>query len=269
MAAVSGAGLGGLREGVGGALMSSNGASGKKKAEKHNDDGGTMSLKKACKSGKLKKKAKKKNKKKGKKKNSSHGGAKAHAKIMPQENDPPEEEQIHTPTLPSEARPVETPVQMPFGTEEPEATATETPEHDWQIDNMIQSTGIPFPDPARAPYPPGYADPDTDIVQQDFDGGWISKGIKAIKSIGKVMRDRSLRFNSLESGYVSVVVDDAIDVGEKIAFRGEYGFRGTRYLPSTIAQISGGELVGNVFSKGSILTAVGASLAANAIDYGF
>jgi hypothetical protein len=64
-------------------------------------------------------------------------------------------------------------------------------------------------------------------------------------------------------------VDDAIDVGEKIAYRSEYGFQGTRYLPTTIAQISGGKLLGNVFSKGSILTAVGASLAANAIDYGF
>jgi hypothetical protein len=94
MAAVSGAGLGELRQGVGGALMNSNGASGKKKkARKHNDDGGTMSLKKAYKSGKLKKKAKskkKKNKKKkGNKKYSSHGGAKAHARVLPQDEDNP------------------------------------------------------------------------------------------------------------------------------------------------------------------------------------
>jgi hypothetical protein len=94
-ALVTGAGLGSLRQGVGGALMGSSGGSGKKKAKNYNDDGGTMSLKKAYKSGKLKKTAKKKNKrknkKKGKKKDSSHGGAKAHAKIMPpgDEDTPP------------------------------------------------------------------------------------------------------------------------------------------------------------------------------------
>jgi hypothetical protein len=144
MAAVSGAGLGELRQGVGGALMGSNGAAGKKKkAKNYNDDGGTMSLKKAYKSGKLKKKAKKKNKKKnkkkGKKKNSSHGGAKAHARVLPQENDPPEQEPTET--------------QVPTGTTEPEQEPSGTPVPEVVSRNLAPSTGVPFPEPVRAPHP--------------------------------------------------------------------------------------------------------------------
>jgi hypothetical protein len=140
---------------VGGALVGAPTGGGKKNTKDYNDDGGTMSVGKAYKSGKLKagrsnKTSKKKRKKANKK--TSRGAAKAHAKIMSQEGEPPEDESTLTPTLPSEARPVETPSPAPTGT--PEPTATEEPSP-WLVFKRLPEGIEPItaPMPERTPTP--------------------------------------------------------------------------------------------------------------------
>jgi hypothetical protein len=73
----------------------------------------------------------------------------------------------------------------------------------------------------------------------------------------------------LDSGYVSVSVDEAIEAGKKIPYRGDYGFFGTRYNPSTIGEITAGEIWSGAKSNLGLGITLAGTLGANVYDYGW
>jgi len=75
-------------------------------------------------------------------------------------------------------------------------------------------------------------------------------------------------FNALESGRLSVSAPSLAE-GTRRAFLDGYGYRGTTYNPSTVANITGSQLVRGTFSRGSLGTALITSVAGNIYDYGW
>jgi len=153
------------------------------------------------------------------------------------------------------------PTPSPTGTPEPEkpsqtATPTLTPAQ--TITPIVTQT--PQAPPGFVPPPP-----------LSFSGKtikWLGKGVKAVQSIGRALTASAIQFVAHESGYVGVRVGDAVTEGSKIAFRGHYGFRGTRYNPSTVARITGRDLIKGARSKWALGISAVTSLAANLYDYG-
>jgi len=86
--------------------------------------------------------------------------------------------------------------------------------------------------------------------------------------VSNALTASAIQFVALESGKVGVRVGPAVAIGSKIAFRTPYGFAGTRYNPSTVARITGRDLLKGARSKWALGISAVTSLAANLYDYG-
>lgn len=108
----------------------------------------------------------------------------------------------------------------------------------------------------------------TSKPKTSFEGKWFTKGVKLAKKAKDFFTARAVAFNTLESGHISVSAPSRA-VGTRRAFLNKYGYKGTRYKPSTITGITSRQLIKGSLSKSTWITAAVTSLAGNVIDYRF
>ncbi|MBS3772506.1 MAG: hypothetical protein KGY69_19800, partial [Bacteroidales bacterium] len=126
----------------------------------------------------------------------------------------------------------------------------------------------PSPESYSTPYPTGQRAAGEYEPTVEVEGKWIAKGARWAKKVRNFFTARAVAFNSLDSGHISVSAPTKA-TGSRRSFLNRFGFRGTRYNPSTITGITGRQLIKGSLSKSTWITAAVTSIAGNVIDYGF
>ena len=175
--------------------------------------------------------------------------------VSPTQDSHRSDNQVQTDITTGTPWPTGTPIATVKPTETPQSTATPTSQYEW----LYTGTGTPEPN---------LIENNNDFDPENVEGKWIAKGIRLIKTAGKVLTARSVMFNSLESGLTSVSAP-SLQMGTRREFLQGFGFNGTTYKPSTLTNITGKQLVSGALSKGTWITAGVTSLIGNVIDYGF
>lgn len=135
-------------------------------------------------------------------------------------------------------------------------TTTPTSQYDW----LYNGTNTPVPTGTSVP-------PKDFIAESGFEGKWVGKILRLIRTTGKITTATSIMYKTLESGQVSISAPTRL-VGTRRSFLQDYGFNGTKYNSSTVTGITGKHLVTGALSKASWITAGVTALIGNVIDYG-
>jgi hypothetical protein len=106
----------------------------------------------------------------------------------------------------------------------------------------------------------------TDETEEELEGKWIGRGLRAGNSLRNYLTARNLMFKVLEDGKYSVSAP-SLPVGDKIPFRQSYNFEGTRYNPGSVSRITGRNLLRGALSKSTWIVALGTSLIGNIYDF--